>query len=411
VSLPADKSIAHRSALFAALGDGTSTLRNFPDAADPQTTISCLRELGIQIETTGDLLTVYGRGLEGLASAGGQVDCGNSGTTIRLLAGVLSGQPFDSVLIGDESLSRRPMDRIALPLREMGAEIRLTNGHAPIEIFGSRALHGTTYKLPVPSAQVKSCVLLAGLYASGTTTIVERNISRDHTERMLGLNTITIDGKRHISVKQGLRIPAREWIIPRDFSAAAFFLVAASIIPGAHIRMEKVGLNPTRSALLDVLRAMGADIQVANESEEAGEPLGDVLVHSSELSGVTLSGEIIPIIMDEIPALAVAATAAVGRTEIRDASELRVKETDRIRATVDNLRRMGADVDEFDDGFAIAGGKDLVGAEVDSFGDHRMAMAMAVAGLIADKETVVAGASSASISFPGFWDELGHLVA
>lgn len=410
VALPADKSIAHRSALFAALGDGLSTLHNYPNSADPQSTLACLRDLGIQIDHSGDVISVEGQGLEGLNRAGGPIDCGNSGTTMRLLAGILGGQVFDSVLIGDKSLSLRPMDRIALPLREMGAEIKLMNGHAPIEISGGRSLHGITYRLPVPSAQIKSCVLLAGLYASGTTTVIEEEVSRDHTERMLGLATIVSEGERRISMKEGFRIAAREWLVPRDFSAAAFFMVAGSIVPGADIRLDRVGLNPTRTALLDVLRAMGADIQVFNESEDGGEPVGDLFIRSSELNGLTLTGGIIPILIDEIPVLAVAGAAADGRMEIRDAKELRVKESDRIRATVDNLRKLGAKIEEFEDGFAIEGGTPLRGSEVDSFHDHRMAMAMAIAGLAAEGETVISGASNAAVSFPGFWDELAALV-
>lgn len=409
VALPSDKSIAHRAALFAALGDGTSRIRDYPVSADPQSTVAALRQLGAHIDGEGSVLEVEGRGLEALTQAAGPVDCGNSGTAMRLLAGVLAGQPFHSTLIGDASLSRRPMDRIALPLREMGARVSLTNGHAPIQVYAGRALHGITYTLPIPSAQVKSCILLAGLFASGTTTVVEDETTRDHTERMLGLATITINGRRHVTVSEGWRIAARDWFIPRDFSAAAFFLVAGSIVPEADIRLERVGLNPTRSALLTVLQAMGANIDVYNESEEGGEPFGDLRVRSSELEGVTISGDLIPNLIDEIPVLAVAGAVAGGRTEIRDAAELRVKETDRIRAMVDNLRRMGAVVEELDDGLIIEGGTALRGAEVDSFGDHRIAMAMGVAGLVADGQTAVCGASCADISFPGFWDALGRL--
>lgn len=409
--LPADKSIAHRSALFAALADGTSTIRNYPSSADPQTTLSCLRRLGVRIEHDGDeVLKVEGQGLEGLASADGPIDCGNSGTTMRLLTGILAGQPFDSTVLGDASLNQRPMDRIALPLREMGARISLTNGHAPIKIEGGRTLHGITYRLPVASAQVKSCILLAGLFASGTTTVVEVEMSRDHTERMLGLTTLDMEGERQIRVARGQRIEPREWIVPRDFSAAAFFMVAGSIIPNSHVRLEKVGLNPTRSALLDVLRAMGADIRVFNEHEDGGEPVGDLHIRSSELNGVSISGKLIPTLIDEIPVLAVAGAIASGRTEIRDAGELRVKETDRIRAMVDNLRSMGARVEEFEDGFTVEGGAKLEGADVESFDDHRIAMAMGVAGLVAEGETVISGASCADVSFPGFWDKLGAIL-
>lgn len=410
VDLPPDKSIAHRTAMFAALADGKSTIRNYPSSADPKSTLHCMRRLGVRIEEDGSVLHVEGRGLEGLSAADGVIDCGNSGTTMRLLCGVLAGQKFGSTLAGDESLNGRPMERIALPLREMGAHVTLTNGHAPITIDGGRRLHGITYRLPVASAQVKSCVLLAGLYASGRTTVIEEEPSRDHTERMLGLTVVESEGERRIVVESGRRIAARDWLVPRDFSAAAFFLVAGALAGRGEIRLERVGLNPTRSALIDVLRAMGADIETTNESDDGGEPVGDLVVRPSDLSGVRVTGGLIPILIDEIPVLAVAGALADGRMEIRDARELRVKETDRIRATVDNLRRLGAEVEEFDDGFAVTGGARLQGAEVESYGDHRMAMAMAVAGLSARGETVIRGASCASVSFPGFWRELGAVA-
>lgn len=410
VALPPDKSIAHRSAMFAALADGSSTIRNYPTSADPQTTLSCMRQLGIRIEADGDLLRVEGRGLEGLCAPSGPIECGNSGTTMRLLCGILAAQPFDSTMIGDESLSERPMDRIALPLRKMGANIELQNGHSPIGISGGRLLHGISYRLPMASAQVKSCILLAGLYASGRTTIIETETSRDHTERMLGLTAVETANERQIFVDGGHRIAARDWAVPRDFSAAAFFMVAGATAREGEIRLERVGLNPTRSALIDVLRAMGADIQVTNEGEDAGEPVGDLLISPSELNGISIPPDLIPILIDEVPVLAVAAALADGRTEIRDARELRVKETDRIHATVDNLRRLGADVEEFPDGFAVTGGASLRGAAVKSFGDHRMAMAMAVAGLSAEGETTISGASCASVSFPSFWDELAAVA-
>lgn len=410
VDLPPDKSIAHRTAMFAALADGESTIRNYPSSADPQSTLHCMRQLGVRIGDDGGVLRVEGRGLEGLTAAGDVIDCGNSGTTMRLLCGILAGQAFDSTLAGDESLNGRPMERIALPLREMGAHVTLTNGHAPIVVDGGRRLHGITYRLPVASAQVKSCVLLAGLYATDRTTVIEEDPSRDHTERMLGLTVVESEGERRIVVDGGRRIPARDWVVPRDFSAAAFFLVAGALARRGEIRLEKVGLNPTRSALIDVLRAMGADIETTNESDDGGEPVGDLVVRPSELSGVRVSGGLIPILIDEIPVLAVAGALADGRLEIRDAHELRVKETDRIRATVDNLRRLGADVEEFDDGLAVTGGARLEGAEVESYGDHRMAMAMAVAGLSAAGETAIRGASCASVSFPGFWREVASVA-
>ncbi len=411
VELPPDKSIAHRAALLAALADGTSRLVNYSPAADPQSTLSCLRQLGVPIfEDEHGILIVEGRGLEGLQAPDRPLDCGNSGTTMRLLAGILAGQPFDSVLVGDASLSRRPMERIAAPLRQMGAALTLTDGHAPIHIRGGRTLRGITYRLPVPSAQVKSCVLLAGLFAEGETTVIEPIPSRDHTERMLGLNVVELGGERYLTIQGGMRIPPRTWTIPRDFSAAAFFLVAGTIVPDSEIRLPGVGLNPSRSALLDVLRAMGADIRVENERVYGGEPIADLIVRSSSLHGVQVSGALIPNLIDEIPVLAVAAAYATGRTEIRDAAELRVKETDRIAAMAENLQALGACVEVFDDGLAIEGGRRLRGTIVQSFDDHRIAMAMGVAGLVAEGETIIDGAECARISFPGFWEVLDRLA-
>lgn len=411
VELPADKSIAHRTALFAALGDGVSHLVNYPASADPQSTLSCLRQLGVRIEASETGYTVHGVGLTGFSKPSGPLDCGNSGTTMRMLCGILAGQPFDSELIGDASLSGRPMERVAGPLRQMGAKIDLTDGHAPVRIHGGQRLKGMVYRLPMPSAQVKSCVLLAGLYAEGETTVIETLPSRDHTERMLQLDAVEMNGERHLTVRHGRRIPRQAWAVPKDFSASAFFLVAGSVVPGAELRLPGVGINSSRSALLDVLRAMGASITMSEERTYGGEPIADLLVRSSSLHGVTVPEEFIANLIDEIPILCVAATQAKGRTEIRNAGELRVKETDRIAAMVKNLRAFGAEVEEFEDGLAITGGKPLHGAEVESFHDHRIAMAMGVAGLVAAGKTVVQGAEIASVSFPTFWDQLKSIAS
>lgn len=411
VEVPPDKSIAHRAALLAALADGPSRLVNYSPAADPQATLSCLRQLGVSVtEDEHGILIVAGQGLEGLQAPTRPLDCGNSGTTMRLLAGILAGQPFNSTLVGDASLSRRPMERIATPLRQMGAELTLTDGHAPIHIQGKRNLRGITYRLPIPSAQVKSCVLLAGLFAEGETTVIESIPSRDHTERMLGLSVVEINGKRYVTLQGGMRLPARTWTIPRDFSAAAFFLVAGTIVPDSELRLPGVGLNPSRAALLDVLRAMGADITVENERTYGGEPIADLIVRSSALHSVHVGGSIIPNLIDELPVLAVAAACATGRTEIREAAELRVKETDRIAAMAENLQALGARVEVFEDGLAVEGSCRLRGTTVRSFGDHRIAMAMGVAGLVAAGETLIEGADCARISFPGFWDVLDRLA-
>ena len=411
VTLPADKSIAIRSALMAALSNGTSQIVNFPNSADPQSALSCLRQLGVSIEEDEDgILVVEGVGLHGLKPADAPIDCGNSGTTMRLISGILAGQAFDSVLTGDASLNSRPMKRIANPLKEMGASLELTDGLPPIHIKGGQAMKGIDYTLPMASAQVKSCVLLAGLYAEGETTVIESKPSRDHTERMLGLNTLQMNGLRHISINEGHTIPAGTWAVPRDFSAAAFFLVAGAIIPHAEIKIRGVGINTSRSALLDVLRAMGANIVLENERSHAGEPIADITVRSSRLHGVKISGDVIPILIDEIPILTVAAAFAEGRTEIREAEELRVKETDRIDAMVKNMRLLGADIEEFEDGMAITGGKALKGTTVESYDDHRIAMAMGVAGLACEGEMCIKDAECASISFPGFWEQLENLV-
>jgi 3-phosphoshikimate 1-carboxyvinyltransferase len=407
IALPGDKSIAHRAMLLAALAEGESEITGFPPSADPLATLSCLRALGVEAEQRDGSLHVDGRGPGGLRAAAGALDCGNSGTTMRLLAGVLAGRPFASRLIGDSSLSRRPMARVAEPLREMGATLDLDDGHAPMRIRGGR-LRAIEYRLPVASAQVKGAVLLAGLQAEGATTVVETAPSRDHTERMLGLPVLDLGGERHVSVSGGTPVPAGLRVVPRDFSAAAFFLVAGSVLENATLEMLGVGLNPSRCALLDVLVAMGADVAVSNERERGHEPLADLRVNApaSGLTGVDVGGALIPNLIDEIPILAVAAACAAGRTSIRDAGELRHKETDRLAATAAFLREMGAEVAELEDGLVIDGGRPLRGATVESHGDHRIAMAAAVAALRASSPTTIRNADCVDVSFPDFWREL-----
>ena len=416
VRLPADKSIAHRAAIFAAIADGASEIVGFSDAADPQTTLACLRQLGVEMETRDDALVVYGRGLDGLRAPDGPLDCGNSGTTMRLLAGLLAGRPFATLLVGDASLSARPMERVAEPLRRMGARVETTGGHAPLTVGGGSTLSGITYRLPVASAQVKSAVLLAGLGARGSTTVVEPVPTRDHTERMLELDVLHLGNERHVSVAGGISVPSRAWIVPRDLSAAAFFLVAGSLAEHAIVEMPGVGLNPTRTAVLDVLRAMGARITASNEREPGGEPIGDLRVEAPEagLVGVEIGGSVVPNLIDEIPILAVAAACAHGRTVIRDAAELRAKESDRIETTAAMLRALGAAVEARPDGLVIdgLGGVPLAGAgKVDARGDHRIAMAAAVGALAARRPTTIAGAEHAAVSFPGFWDALDGVAA
>ncbi len=414
VSLPADKSIAHRSAILSALGNGTSTIHNFPNSADPQSTLDCIRTLGIPANRNADgVLEVEGRGLNGLHPPDEPLDCGNSGTTMRLLSGVLAGQEFGSVLTGDESLQQRPMERIADPLKAMGARIKLVEGHAPIRIRAIRSgLDGIEYRLPVASAQVKSCVLLAGLYANGETVIIEPTPSRDHTERMLGLKVDEVGGVRRLTVEEGHTIPSTTWTVPGDFSAAAFFLVAGTLVPDSELTMEGVGLNPSRNALLEVLDDMGANIAVENERVEGAEPVGDITVRSAPLTGTEVAGRLVPNLIDEIPVIAVAAACAEGTTEIRDAEELRVKETDRLHAMADNLNALGADVKERDDGLIIEGnGPNLLGTTVRSFDDHRVAMSMGVAGLVAHGSTTINDAECAEVSFPNFWEELERVAS
>ncbi len=413
VSLPADKSISHRSAILSALGAGRSRVYNFPDSADPQSTLDCVRTLGIEAGRNDEgVLAIHGRGLGGLHPPSEPLNCGNSGTTMRLLSGVMAGQEFGSVLTGDESLQQRPMERIADPLQAMGARIDLRSGHAPIRIRPQRSdgLRPLEYRLPVASAQVKSCVLLAGLYASGRTVVIETTPSRDHTERMLGLEVQEVGGERRIIVEEDHTVPAVDWSVPGDFSGAAFFLVAGTLVPDSELHLDDVGLNPSRTALLDVLDGMGADITVENERVQGSEPVGDITVRSAPLSGIDIGGALIPNLIDEIPVIAVAAACASGRTEIRDAEELRVKETDRLHAMAQNLEALGANVQEREDGLIIDGnGPNLLGAAVTSHDDHRIAMAMGVAGLVAHGTTTISDAECARVSFPGFWDELSRV--
>lgn len=418
--LPADKSIAHRAAIVAAVAHGTSRIAGFPDAADPQSTLACLRALGVAMETDADgVLVVHGRGLDGLRAPDEPLDCGNSGTTMRLLAGLLAGRPFETALVGDASLSRRPMERVAEPLRQMGARVATTDGHAPLTVGGSTPLRAITYRLPVASAQVKSAVLLAGLSAVGRTTVVEAVPTRDHTERMLELDVLRLGDDAHITIDGSSRLRARSFAVPRDVSAAAFFLVAASIAEHAVVELPGVGLNPTRTGVLDVLRAMGAPVAVANERERGGEPIGDLRVTAPPdgLRGVEISGPLVANVIDELPVLAVAAACATGPTRLRDAAELRHKESDRLASTAAMLRALGAEVEEHADGLSIAGrppgaGPPLAGgATVDAAGDHRIAMAAAVAALAARAPTRILGAEHAAVSFPGFWDALEAIAA
>ncbi len=399
--VPGDKSISHRAALLGALARGATTVEGFLRAEDCLATLRCIRALGVPIEETEHRLLIRGGALREPEDV---LDVGNSGTTLRLLAGILAGQPFHSVVPGDASIRRRPMDRVVEPLRQMGARIsgRAGGRLAPLAIVGG-GLRGIAHTTPVASAQVKSAVLLAGLFAEGETAVREPSLSRDHTERMLGAFGVSVFRS---GLEARVRGPAtlRETTVrvPGDLSSAAFFLVAAAAVPGSEVVVEGVGLNPTRTGVLDVLRMMGASVGVTDLREEGGEPQGGVVVRAARLHGTMIEGDLIPRTIDELPVLAVAACLAEGETVIRDAAELRVKESDRVAALARELGRLGAAIEARPDGLAIIGGRRLRGGRVSSGGDHRIAMALAIAGLCADGPVTIDDSASIQVSFPGF---------
>ena len=414
--LPGDKSISHRAAMLASIATGTSRITNFLTAEDCLSTLACMQQLGVQATRAGTDVEIKGVGKYGLRASGEPLDCGNSGTTARLISGLLAGQRFDTTLIGDDSLSKRPMNRVIRPLKALGAELQAVNGKLPVTISGT-PLNAAKVSLEVASAQVKSCLLLAGLYAEDKTTVIEPVQTRDHTERMLewlgaGISIEIRDNARHITVDGSSELTARDISVPADISSAAFLLVAAACLESSHLVLPSVGLNPTRKGVLDVLRRCGVRVQIEDEREVSGEPVGDLVIEGGigeqELS--LLAGPLIPNIIDEIPILAVFGTQLPNGIEIRDAHELRVKETDRIKAVVEDLRRMSIKVDEFDDGFRVYPARPK-GASIESFGDHRIAMAFAVAGLFAAGETTIEGHEASEISFPSFFDALDSVVS
>lgn len=414
IRVPGDKSISHRAVMLGSLAKGTTTVRNFLMGADCLSTIECFKAMGAEFEWSGDgLITVRGNGLKGLREPEDVLNVGNSGTTIRLMMGILAGQSFFTTLTGDSSIRKRPMARVTGPLREMGAVIsgRDKGNLAPIAIQGS-ALNPINYISPVSSAQVKSAVLLAGLYASGKTKVTEPQISRDHTERMLtyfGAEVSVTD--KTVEVTGLPELNGKPVEVPGDISSAAFFMVAAAILPGSNLRIDRVGINPTRTGIIEVLRNMGADIQVVNEEEVNGEPVGDIIVSGgNNLKGIVIEGDIIPRLIDEIPVIAVAAALAEGQTVIRDAAELKVKETNRIATVAGELAKMGVEIQQTDDGMIINGGSQLTAAVCDSHGDHRVAMAAAIAGLAASGETLINNAECVDVSFPGFSAKLEELI-
>lgn len=411
VTLPGDKSISHRLAMLASIADGESRISNYSTGADCQSTLACLRALGVEIEKTGNDVVIRGKGLHGLKPSTESLDAGNSGSTIRMLSGILAGQAFTSRIGGDESLSRRPMERIMRPLGEMGAAIRARDGKfPPLDITGTR-LRATEYTLPVASAQVKTCVLFAGLLARGRTTVHEPVRTRDHTEialREFGAG-ITVQG-RSISVEGGIPMEGREVRAPGDLSSAAFFLAAALASPGANLVIRGVGLNPTRSALLDFLISIGGEIKILSLDQRGGEMAGDVLARGSRIRGGVVEKELTAALIDEIPVLAVLGAVSEDGLMVRDAQELRIKETDRIATVSENLKRMGVENEVFPDGLRVAGRQRFRAAEVESFGDHRIAMAFSVAALFADGETVVHGADAAAVSYPEFFATLRNIA-
>lgn len=408
ISVPGDKSISHRTVIFGALSDGICNISHFLMSDDCKSTIDCFRKMGVKVDIDNDNVRIHGVGLNGLSAPQESLYTGNSGTTTRLLCGLLSAQKFNCIINGDDSIKTRPMARVATPLNLMGASVNLTNENfCPITISGS-SLHGIEYTLPVASAQLKSALILAGLYADGDTVIIEKKPSRNHTEHMLsnlGANIKVRDNK--ITVSKTENISSFDFVVPGDISSAAFFLVAGLIVPDSEIVLKNVGINPTRAGVIELLIKMGADIKILSKDDSI-EPTADILVRSSKLSGIEICGDIIPNVIDEIPILAVAAAFAEGETKISDASELRHKESDRISAMCNELKKCGISVTECDDGMIIKGGSPHGGAFV-SYNDHRIAMAMAVLALGASTPSSLSGEDAVSISYPGFFDDLNRL--
>lgn len=414
ISVPGDKSISHRAVMFGAISKGTTEVTNFLQGADCLSTISCFNSMGIEIENTPERILVHGKGLHGLSAPSAVLDCGNSGTTTRLISGILAGQNFSSTLTGDASIQKRPMSRIINPLTQMGASIRSIpeNGCAPLAI-NSHPLHGISYLSPVASAQVKSCVLLAGLYADGKTSVTEPALSRNHTELMLKFfgADVASDGLT-ASVLPDPDLRGNLVRVPGDISSAAYFIAAALMVPGSEVLLKNVGINPTRDGMLRVCRAMGADITRMNEQISGGEPAADLLVrYTPSLSGTVIEGELIPTLIDEIPIIAVLAATANGTTVIRNAEELKVKESNRLDIMVKELTAMGVSVEGTDDGMVIEGGKPFHGTKIDSRLDHRIAMSFAIASLAAETPTEILRADCVDISYPTFYQDLAQLQA
>lgn len=411
VTIPGDKSISHRAVMFGSLAEGTTEVTNFLQGADCLSTIDCFRKMGISIDNTPERILIHGKGLHGLNAPATVLDAGNSGTTTRLISGILAAQPFETTLTGDASIQKRPMRRIMEPLSMMGAKIISVKGNdcAPLQITVSR-LHGIHYQSKVASAQVKSSILLAGLYADGETSVTEPTISRNHSEIMLRYfgADIHTEGKTAI-IKPGPKLTGQKINVPGDISSAAYFIAAGLLIPGAEVLIKNVGINPTRDGILKVAQAMGGNITYLNKKED-GEPTADLLVKHSSLHGITIEGDIIPTLIDELPIINIMAACAEGTTIIKDAAELKVKESNRIDVMVQYLSAMGCDITGTDDGMIIHGGKPLHGTVVDSHLDHRIAMSFAIAALVADGETTIQGSDVVTISYPAFYEDLDRLT-
>ncbi len=418
VEIPGDKSISHRCIMLGSIADGTTEVHNFLQGADCRATIDCFQKLGIEIENNGSSVVVHGKGIHGLNAPSEILDVGNSGTTTRLISGILAGQPFDSKLSGDASLNSRPMRRIIEPLTRMGANISsiLRNGCAPLYISPGK-LTGIHYDSPVASAQVKSCILLAGLYAEGETSVTEPSLSRNHTELMLkefgaDLHSMhELDStKATVTIRPCQELYGQKITVPGDISSAAYFIAAGLLVPNSEILILNTGINPTRAGILKVCEDMGADITLLKQRIEGGEPIADILVRTSRLHGTTVEGDIIPTLIDEIPIIAVMAAMAEGTTVIKDAAELKVKETNRIETVVDNLKAMGCDITATDDGMIIHGGKGLHGATIHTLLDHRIAMAFSIAALVADGTTKILDSHCVDVSYPTFYDTFEGLL-
>lgn len=412
ITVPGDKSISHRAVMFGSIAKGTTEIHNFLQGADCLSTIACFEKMGIDIENKGDRVLVHGNGLHGLKRPECVLDCGNSGTTTRLISGILCAQNFNVTLTGDASIQKRPMKRIIDPLSMMGADIISLNGNgcAPLLIKG-RPLQGIHYTSKVASAQVKSAILLAGLYADSPTSVTEPYISRNHSEIMLNLFGADVSTQNTTAaIQPALELYGTNVMVPGDISSAAYFIAAGLMVPGSELLIKNVGINPTRDGIIQVCRSMGADLQLLNQSTGSGEPTADILVRHGNLHGTEIGGAIIPTLIDELPMIAAMACIAEGETVIRDAAELKVKESNRIAVMAESLGAMGADVTETEDGMIIRGGKPLHGAVIDSHKDHRIAMTFAVAALCADGTTSIKDADCVNISYPGFYQDLQRLM-